>query len=69
VQLGHSRPCLTDGVLRYKAKLGARLHAVRYPQAVLGIAVDGSKHALFERLNARQLIVMRGGHANILEAR
>ena len=68
VQLGHSRPCLTDGVVRYKAKFGARLHAVRYPQSVLGIAVDGQNRALFERLNRRQLIVVRRGHANILAA-
>jgi hypothetical protein len=69
VQLGHSRPCLTDGVVRYKAKFGAQLHAVRYPQSVLGIAVDGQKRAVFDRLNGRQLIVVRRGHAHILEAR
>jgi hypothetical protein len=69
VQLGHSRPCLTDGVVRYKAKFGARLHAVRYPQAVLGIAVGGERRALFDRLNARQLVAVRGGQTNVLEAR
>ena len=68
VQLGHSRPCLTDGVVRYKAKFGARLHAVRYPQAVLGIAVDGQRRALFERLNSRRLIVVRRGRPNVLAA-
>src|SRR5262245_25636654 len=40
VLLGHSRPSLVDGVVRYKRKLGARLCAVRYPQPKLGIAVD-----------------------------
>lgn len=68
IQLGRSRPCLTDGVVRYKAKLGARLYAVRYPQAALGIAVDGRQGALFERINGRQLITIRNGRPSTLEA-
>jgi hypothetical protein len=68
VHLGHSRPCLTDGVVRYKAKFGARLCSVRYPQAVLGIAVSGERQALFDRLNSRQLITIRDGHSRLLEA-
>jgi hypothetical protein len=68
VQLGHSRPSLVDGVVRYKAKLGARVFAVRYPQAVLAITVHGSQQAMLERLNARQLIAIHGGRPSVLEA-
>ena len=68
MQLGHSRPSLVDGVVRYKQKLGARLCAVRYPQAALGIAVDGGQRSLWERLNGRQLVTTRHGRISILQA-
>jgi hypothetical protein len=68
VLLGHSRPSLVDGVVRYKQKLGARLCAVRYPQPRLGIAVDRGQRAMFERLNRRQLVTVRGERVRVLEA-
>jgi len=68
VLLGHSRPSLADGVVRYKQKLGARLRAVRYPQPMLGIAVDRGHRPMLERLNGRQLITVRGGLVRVLEA-
>ena len=68
VLLGHSRPSLVDGVVRYKHKLGARLCAVRYPQPKLGIAVDRGQRAMFERLNRRQLVTARGGLVQVLQA-
>jgi hypothetical protein len=69
VLLGHSRPSLADGVVRYKQKLGARLCAVRYPQSQLGIAVDKGQPAMFARLNRRRLVAVRGrGLVRILEA-
>ena len=68
IQLGHSRPSLTDGVVRYKAKLGARLYAVRYPQAVLGITVNRHQQALFDSLNSRRLITIRSRRPRILQA-
>ena len=69
IMLGASRPSLVDGVLRYKRKLGARLCAVRYPQARLGIAVARGQRALFDRLNRRQLVEVRGrGLVRVREA-
>jgi hypothetical protein len=68
VLLGHSRPSLADGVVRYKQKLGARLRAVRYPQPTLGIAVDRGHRPMLERLNRRQLVTVRGGLVRVLEA-
>ncbi len=68
ILLGHSRPSLADGVLHYKARLGAQLRAVRYPQAVLSIAVRRRHAALFNRLNERQLIDIRGRSIRILTA-
>jgi hypothetical protein len=69
VLLGHSRPSLVDGVVRYKQKLGARVCAVRYPQSKLGIAVDRGRPAMFDRLNRRRLVEVRGrGLVRVLEA-
>jgi len=69
VLLGHSRPSLADGVVRYKQKLGARLCAARYPQARLGIAVGRGQRALLDRLNRRQLVAVHArGLVRILEA-
>jgi len=69
VLLGHSRPSLVDGVVRYKQKLGARICAVRYPQAQLGIAVDRGRRAMFGRLNGQRLVAVRGrGLVSVLEA-
>jgi hypothetical protein len=68
VLLGHSRPSLVDGVVRYKQKLGARLCGVRYPQPKLGIAVDRGERAMFERLNRRQLVTVRGELVRVLHA-
>ena len=68
VLLGHSRPSLADGVLRYKQKLGARVRAVRYPQPRLGISVDRGQRAMFERLNRRRLITVHGERVRVLEA-
>jgi hypothetical protein len=36
--LGHSRPSLADGVVRYKARLGAVLRPTRFPQRVIALA-------------------------------
>jgi hypothetical protein len=68
VLLGHSRPSLVDGVVRYKQKLGARLRAVRYPQSRLGIAVDRGQRPMFERLNRHRLVTVRGELVRVLEA-
>jgi hypothetical protein len=69
VLLGHSRPSLVDGVVRYKQKLGARLCAIRYPQSQLGIAVDRGHREMFGRLNPQRLVAVRGrGLVTVLEA-
>jgi hypothetical protein len=56
VVLGHSRPVLSDGVVRYKSKFGAQLLPTRFPQATLGIEVRESHASILERLNARQIV-------------
>jgi hypothetical protein len=68
IHLGHSRPSLVDGVVRYKMRLGGEIRAVRYPQAVLGIVVNRTHTALLDRLNARQLVGIRGRSATVLQA-
>lgn len=59
VALGHSRPVLSDGVVRYKSKFGAQLLPTRFPQAVLGIELRRPQAALVERLNARGIVGLR----------
>jgi hypothetical protein len=57
---GDSRPCLADGVLRYKAKFGAHLTSTLLPQPVLGIEVRRWSPAVRECLERQPLLVMRG---------
>jgi hypothetical protein len=59
VILGHSRPVLSDGVVRYKSKFGAQAQPTRFPQAQLGIEVRQPHAALIERLNAQQIVTFR----------
>lgn len=62
VVLGNSRPCLADGVLRYKARLGGRLSMAAFPQAALGISFRQPGAAVLECL-ARQPLIARMGQS------
>ena len=48
IVMGDSRPCLANGVLRYKAKFGARIASTLLPQPVLSIAVRRWSPAVHE---------------------
>jgi hypothetical protein len=60
VELGHTRPCLADGVLRYKQRLGARFQATRFPQPRLGVLLRRPHPAILDCL-ARQPLLGRCG--------
>jgi hypothetical protein len=61
VLMGHSRPSLVDGVLRYKSHFGAALRPTRFPQDLLGISFATAHDALLARVNDLQLIRFRNG--------
>jgi hypothetical protein len=69
VILGHSRPSLADGVVRYKSRFGATLHSTRFPQRVIGIAVRRESAALAAAVNAARFVTFRGGARRIFELR
>jgi hypothetical protein len=58
--LGHSRPSLADGVVRYKARFGAVMRATRFPQRVIGIDVRRPTAQVAEALNAARFVTFSG---------
>lgn len=60
VVLGNARPCLADGVVRYKARFHPRIEAARFPQAALSITVNNPTAAVFECLERQPLIAPMG---------
>lgn len=60
VILGNSRPCLTDGVVRYKARFHPQLLPIRFPQASLGIDVVSFTEPVLECLERQPLLAPLG---------
>jgi hypothetical protein len=58
--LGHSRPSLADGVVRYKARFGAVIRATRFPQRVVAIDVRRPTPAVAQALNAARFVTFDG---------
>ena len=65
--LGHSRPSLADGVVRYKARFGAVIRPTRFPQRLIGIAVRRPTRALAAALNAARFITFDGARSEARE--
>jgi hypothetical protein len=59
VVMGHSRPRMTDGVVRYKGRFGAIIRPTRFPQRVIGLQVLRSSPALTASLDAARFLVLR----------
>jgi len=68
VVLGHSRPSLIDGTLRYKRRIGAQISATRFPQPQIAIRITRCNDALVNRLDAASLIRIRGGQVLVHRA-
>jgi hypothetical protein len=62
VVMGHSRPSLADGVLRYKSRFGATVRPTRFPQRVIGLGALQPSAALAASLNAARFVMFRNGH-------
>jgi len=65
--MGHSRPSLADGVVRYKARFGAVLRATRFPQRVVGIEVRRPTGAVTAALNGARFVTFSGDGAEATE--
>lgn len=56
LSFGNTRPCLSDGVFRYKARFGTAAVRTRFPQAALGIAAPHGHPAVMHALATQPLI-------------
>jgi len=68
VVMGHSRPSLADGVVRYKSRFGAQVRATRFPQRTLGLWVLRWSPALKASLDAARFVTFRNGQPSIYVA-
>ncbi len=68
VIMGHSRPSLADGVVRYKSRFGATVRPTRFPQRTIGLWVKRWSPALVARLNAAEFVSFRDGRPCVYEA-
>jgi len=68
VVMGHSRPSLADGVVRYKARFGAVVAPTRFPQRVIGLRVRRPSPALAAALNAAKFLGFSRGAPEIYSA-
>ena len=68
VVMGHSRPSLADGVVRYKSRFGASVRPTRFPQRIVGLWVQRWSPALVARLNAAEFVSFRDGRTCVYEA-
>lgn len=58
--LGHSRPSLADGVVRYKARFGAEIRMPRFPQRVVGIEARRPAPEVLHALDAARFVSFPG---------
>jgi hypothetical protein len=68
VVLGHSRPSLADGVVRYKDRFGATVRPTRFPQRAIGLWVRSWTPALVSSLDAAKFVSFREGQVAVYEA-
>lgn len=64
VILGNSRPNLNDGVVRYKAKFGARVVPTLFPQSLLGINILGWSEGIAKCFAAQPLVAHSAGRCH-----
>ena len=68
VVMGHSRPSLADGVVRYKSRFGAAVRPTRFPQRVIGLSILRHSQSLAASLNAARFVTLRHGEPQVYEA-
>lgn len=65
VIMGHSRPSLADGVVRYKRRFGANVRPTRFPQRVLGLRIQRWPPALVAAIEAARFVAFRDGQLEV----
>ena len=68
VILGHSRPSLADGVVRYKNRFGATLLPTRFPQHVIGLSMLRPTPALAAAMDAARFLGFGDGGLRVHES-
>lgn len=68
VVMGHSRPSLADGVVRYKSRFGAVVRPTRFPQRIIGLRMQRPSPALTAAVNAAKFVIFRNGIPDIYQA-
>jgi hypothetical protein len=61
IVMGDTRPCLADGVMRYKARFGARIRPTLFPQPILGIGISRWSAAAAACLDQQPLVRLHRG--------
>lgn len=67
VVMGHSRPSLADGVVRYKRRFGAVVCPTRFPQRMLGLRVQHGSPALIAAIEAARFVGFRDGKMEVYQ--
>lgn len=67
VVMGHSRPSLADGVVRYKQRFGAVVRPTRFPQRILGLRVQRSSPALIAAIEAARFVGVRDAQIEVYQ--
>lgn len=67
IVMGHSRPSLVDGVVRYKRRFGAIVRPTRFPQRMLGLLVQRWSPALAAAIEAARFLSLRDGRLEAYE--
>ena len=65
VVMGHSRPSLADGVVRYKRRFGAILRPTRFPQRTLAMRIQRAFPALVMAIEAARFVALRDGQFEV----
>jgi len=67
VVMGHSRPSLADGVVRYKRRFGAVVRPTRFPQRILGFRIQRGSPALVAAIEAARFVGFRDGQIEVYQ--
>lgn len=68
VVLGNARPCVADGVFRYKQRLGATVRPCPFPQSTLEIDARSGHSGVLACLRERPLLARGSGRLRQLDA-
>jgi len=65
IVMGDTRPCLADGVLRYKARFGAQIRPTLFPQPTLSVHVTRWSETVAVCIKNQPLVALRSDEAHV----